>query len=63
MTNRLAIAFRCRKCEGCHENLEDRKEKLHYDVSTVTDFSYLGDRIDSGGGCEEAVACKIQGLP
>ena len=36
------------------QNVEDQKEKLHDDVETVTEFSYLGDRINSGGGCEVA---------
>ena len=47
VTNRLAIDFTCRKCNGYHhKNVEDQKEKLHDDVETVTGFSYLGDRID-----------------
>ena len=32
------------------------RKKIHEDVETVTDFSYLGDGIYSGGGCEMAVA-------
>ena len=51
VTNRLAIDFKCRKCKGCHKNVDDQGEKLHDYVKTVTDFSYLGDRINSGG-CE-----------
>ena len=43
VTNRLAIDFECRKCLGCQINIEDQEEKLHYDVVTVTDFSYLGN--------------------
>ena len=26
----------------------------------LTDFSYLGDRINSGGGCEVAVTCEMR---
>ena len=37
------------------ENVEDQENKLHDNVETVTDFSYLGGRISSGGGCEAAV--------
>ena len=48
--------LRCRKHKGCHENGEDEEEKLHEDVETVFDYSYLGDRIYSGGGCEASVA-------
>ena len=34
--NRLAVVFQCRKCIGCHKNVEDQKEKLLDDVETVT---------------------------
>ena len=53
VANRPAIDHRCRKCKGYHENVEDQKEKLHDDVETVTELSYLFDRIISGGGCVE----------
>ena len=55
LTNTLAIDFKCRKFKGNHKNDEDLKEKLHDDVKTVTEFSYLGDRINSAGVCEAAV--------
>ena len=42
--------LKCRKCKGCQKNIEDQKEKLYDDVEVVTDFSYLGDTINSGGG-------------
>ena len=57
--NGLAVDFRCRKCNGSHENLKDLDKKSSYDVETVTDFSYLGDRINSGGGFEVAVTSMI----
>ena len=44
VTNRLAIDLRCRKCKGYHEILEDQKEKLHDDVETVTELSFLGNK-------------------
>ena len=56
MTNTLAIDFKCRKCNGCHINGDNHEEKLHEDLETVTDFSYLGDGIYSGSGCEASVA-------
>ena len=55
MTNIFAIDIKCWKCKGCHDNLEDLKEKLHDDVDTVNDFSYLGDRTNIEDGCEVAV--------
>ena len=48
-----------RKCKGRNKNV-DHKEKLHHDVETVTDFLYLGDRINSGGGCEAAVTSRTR---
>ena len=57
--NRLAIDFKCRKCKGYHENVEDQK-KLHGNVKTVTEFSYLGGRINSGGGCVTAVTSRTR---
>ena len=59
VTNRLAIDLKCRKCKGYHKN-EDQKEKLHDEVETVTEFSYLGDRINSGGGCEAAITSRTR---
>ena len=53
MTNRFAIHLICMKCKWYNKNV-DQKEKLH-DVEKVTDLSYLGDGINSGGGCEAAV--------
>ena len=32
LTNRHAIDIKCRKCKGCHETVENQKEKLHDDV-------------------------------
>ena len=54
VTNRREIDFICRKCEGCHENVEGQEEKLHVDVKTVTD---LGDGINSGG-CVAVVSSR-----
>ena len=42
---------------------------MNDDGETVTEFSYLGDRINSGGGCEAAyniqnqIMCEIQRMP
>ena len=58
MTKRLAIDIKCRKCKGCRENIEDQRTKLHDDVETVTDFLYLGNRINSGRGHKAAVTSR-----
>ena len=59
VTNRLAIDPKCRKCKGCHKNVDDQGEKLHDDVKTVTELSYLGDRINSGG-CKANVISRTR---
>ena len=38
VTTTNAIDLRCRKCKGCHKNVEDQEERLHDDVETVTDY-------------------------
>ena len=58
LTNGLAIGFICRKCKGYHKNIDSHKEKLHDDVETVTEFLYLGDIINSGGGCVATVTSR-----
>ena len=60
VTNRLAINFRCKKLKGYRKNVQGQKEKLHDDVETVTEFSCIGDRINSGGGCEVAVTSRTR---
>ena len=57
MANRFAKEFKCKKCKGCHKNLEDQNEKLH-DVERVTDILYVGDIINTGGGHEAAVTSR-----
>ena len=41
------------------KTVEDQEEKLHEDVETLTDFSYLGNGIYTGG-CEAAVTSKTR---
>ena len=47
-------------CTTYHKNVEDQKENLHDDVETVTEFSYLGDIIYSGGGRVAAVTSRTR---
>ena len=58
VTNTLAIDLKCWKCNWCHENVDQKK--LLYDVETMTNFSYVDDIINSGGGCEAAVRHKAR---
>ena len=60
VSNRLAIDFRCRNCKGYLKNVDNQKGKLHNDVESLTELSYLGDRINSEGECETAVTCRTR---
>ena len=37
-----------------------REERLCDEVETVREFTYLGDRVSAGGGCEAAVTVRIR---
>ena len=60
VTNRFAIDFKCTKCNGSHKNIDQKGKFNDDDVETVTDFSYLSDRLNSGCGCEEAVTSRTR---
>ena len=47
--------FACRKCEGNIGEAVEQKEKLCDKVETVSEFTYFGDSVSEGGGCEAAV--------
>ena len=38
----------------------EQEEKLCDEVETVSEFTYLGDRVSAGGGCEAAVAARTR---
>ena len=40
--------------------MEDQREKWHHDVEAVREFSFMGDRIISGGGCVAAVTSRTR---
>ena len=37
-----------------------QEEMLCDDVKTVREFTYLGDRVSAGGGCEAAVTARTR---
>ena len=39
---------------------EGAGEKLSDKVETVSEFTYLGDRVSAGGGCEAAVTARTR---
>ena len=60
VTTKFISNFACRKCEGDIEEAVKQEEKLCDDVKTVREFTYLGDRMSSGGKCEAAVTAKTR---
>ena len=38
----------------------EQEEKLCGEVLTVQEFTYLGDRVSAGGGCEAAVTVRTR---
>ena len=59
-TVRLAMHFVCLKCKEITEGTVDSIEKLSDEVETVNGFCYLGDRLNSSGGCEAAVTTRVR---
>ena len=39
----------------------EQEEKLCDEVETVSELTYLGDRVSAGGGCEAAVTAMCVG--
>ena len=54
----LSINLTCRKCDGNIGEAVEQEEKLCDDVKTVSEFTYLGDMVSAGGGCEVAVTAR-----
>ena len=60
VTARLAMHFICSKCKGIMEVTVDSIKKLCDEVETVNGFCYLGDRLNSSGGCEAEITARIR---
>ena len=55
VTQKFSGNFTGRKCEGNIGEVVEQEEKLCDEVKTVMKFTYLGERVSIGGGCEAAV--------
>ena len=60
VTARLAMQFVCSKCRAIMERTVDSIKKLCDEVETVNGFCYLGDRLNSSGGCEVALTARVR---
>ena len=50
--------FVCKKCTSVVKNFKGPDEKLCDGLETITKFTYLGDRLNTTGGCEIAVTAR-----
>ena len=50
--------FTCRRCEGNIDEAVEQEEKLCDEAETLWEFTYLGDTVSAGGGCEDAVRAR-----
>ena len=60
VTPKFSRNFTCRKCEGNIVEAVDQEENLCDEVETVREFTYVGDRVSAGGGCEAAVTARTR---
>ena len=59
-TPELSRDFACSMCEGDNRELVEQEEKLCDEVETVRVSTYLGERVNAGGGCEAAVTARTK---
>ena len=60
VTPMFCTKFTCRKCEGNIGEAVEHEEKLCDQLKTVQEFTYLGDRVRAGGGCETALTARTR---
>ena len=58
VTPKLSTNVTYRKYEGNIEEVVEQEERLCVEVETVREFTYLGDRVSAGGGCEATVTAR-----
>ena len=60
MTPTFSRNFTCIKCEGNIGEAVEQEEKLCDEVKTLREFTYIGDRVSVGVGCEAAVVVRTR---
>ena len=60
VTSMFSTNFACRKCEGNIGEAVEQDKKICDEVETVKEFTYLGDMVSAGGGCEAVVTAKTK---
>ena len=57
---RVTPNFTCRNFEGNIGEPVKQEETLCDEMETVREFTYLGDKVSAGGGCEAAVTARTR---
>jgi len=60
VTGCLARDFACTNCKDKGKEMKESVKLLRDGVEPVTEFSYLGDRLNATGGCEVAVTARTK---
>ena len=60
VTAKLSMHFVWSRCKGIMERMVNSIKKLCDEVDTVNGFCYLGDRLNSSGGCDATVIARIR---
>ena len=55
VTPKYSRNFTCSKCEGNIGEAVDQEVKSCDEVESVSEFTYLNDKVSAGGGCEAVV--------
>ena len=58
VTPKISRNLTCRKCEGNIGEAVEQEKKSCNELETVREFTYFGDRVRAGGGCEAAVIAR-----
>ena len=60
MTPKVSRDFACSKCEENVGEAVEQKETSCGKVETVKEFTYLGDRVSTGGGLEASTTARTR---
>ena len=60
MTPMFSRNVTCIKYEGNIGEAVEHEEKLCDEVETAREFTYLGDKVNAGGGCEAVVTARTR---
>ena len=59
-TTKFSINLACIKYKGNIGEAVEQEEKLCDEVKTIREFTYLGNNVNAGGGCEAVVTARTR---